>query len=100
MGETNALLSAILERLDVQSAHLEQMKLDLSQMKQQSNVHSELESLTFEMAEIKEDLNQVKSELKEMIEEMALIKQNLAEWKCLWTEEKDESISFEANATI
>lgn len=101
MGETNTLLTAILERLDVQGAHLEQMKLDLSQLKRQSNVHSELKGLPFEMAELKEDLNQVRSELVDLMKEMAMIKQGLTEWKSLWADEKDDApIAFEINTTI
>jgi cell division protein FtsB len=54
MEEVKALLNAIIERLDVQNAHMEQMKMDIAQLQ------GDMKQLKEDVAVLKRDVSSLK----------------------------------------
>jgi predicted nuclease with TOPRIM domain len=65
MDEIKALLNAIIERLDVQNAHMEQMKIDIAQ-------------LQGDMKQVKEDVAVLKKDVAVLKEDVAVLKEDVA----------------------
>lgn len=68
MDEIKVLLHAILERLDVQGAHIEQMKLDIAR-------------LQGDIKQIKEDIAMLKEDVAMLKEDVAVLKRDVAALK-------------------
>lgn len=69
MGEMKALLHAILERLDVQNAHIEQMKLDIARLQgNATKIQEDISILKRDVAALKE--GQVRQE--KILERLAI----------------------------
>ncbi|WP_044894549.1 hypothetical protein [Bacillus alveayuensis] len=68
MDEIKALLNAIIERLDVQNAHMEQMKIDIAQ-------------LQGDMKQVKKDVAVLKEDVAVLKEDVAVLKRDVSALK-------------------
>jgi chromosome segregation ATPase len=72
MDEIKALFNAIIERLDVQNAHMEQMKMDIA------HLQGDVKQLKEDVAMLKEDVAVLKEDVAVLKEDVAMLKEDVA----------------------
>jgi chromosome segregation ATPase len=79
MDEIKALFNAIIERLDVQNAHMEQMKMDIAHLQGDvKQLKEDVALLKGDVAVLKEDVAVLKADVAVLKEDVAVLKEDVA----------------------
>jgi chromosome segregation ATPase len=75
LEEIKALFNAIIERLDVQNVHIEQMKMDIA------HLQGDMKQVKEDVAVLKEDVAVLKEDITVLKEDVAVLKRDVSSLK-------------------